>query len=423
MAVGETAKAVERAEAAPVSPVAKRLPPGIISLVILALAVTVFFIVFSNWNRWQSDRQVQTTDDAYVRADMVSLGTKAAGVISKMAVAEFQTVKAGQLIATIEDRDYLAQVSASQAALDATLAGLEELRQQQHIADEKIAQAQAGIAASESQVAAAEAGIQAARAGLMAVKAGISAAEAQSENALQERKRQEGLYSSKATTLRALQAQVAQSASADAMLEGRKSELNSAQAQIALRQADRQKAQAGLASSKQDLAQAISSRKLLDAKEQALQSEIIGKRAALDAAKIASGYTQVVAPTDGIIASRDVLPGQMVGAGTPLVTLVEGPPWVQANYEEVQLGRIAVNDQAEIRVDTFPSKKWKGHVLVVAPTSGAQTALIPPDNATGNFTKITQRIPVKISFDSGQDLQLLRPGMSATVSIKTGTAQ
>ena len=166
---------------------------------------------------------------------------------------------------------------------------------------------------------------------------------------------------------------------------------------------------------------AISARRLLTAKKQELYAEIKARRAALESANIALGYTTIVAPIDGSIASRNVLPGQMVNPGITVVSLVEQQPWVLANFKETQLTRIRPGNVAEIRVDTFPSRFWKGHVLLIAPESGAQTALIPPDNATGNFTKIVQRVPVKISLDPNQDVESLRPGMSATVTVRTNT--
>jgi membrane fusion protein, multidrug efflux system len=142
----------------------------------------------------------------------------------------------------------------------------------------------------------------------------------------------------------------------------------------------------------------------------------------VQSARIALGYTTIVAPSAGYIASRNVLPGQMVAPGTTVVSLVQQDPWILANYKETQLTHVHAGDEAEIKVDTFPGRSWKGHVLLIAPVSGAQTALLPPDNATGNFTKIVQRIPVKITLDPNQDLGLLKPGMSATVIVKTGKA-
>lgn len=402
-------------------PLASRFPAWAVSLVILFIAAGIFLLIYGNWNEWESGKTVQSTDDAYVRADVTALSTKASGLLARMEVAEYQHVKAGQVIASLRDDDYKAQKDAAQAALEATEAGLEELRRQEEAADSKIAQTQAGVTAAQSQIAAAEAGVAAAQSAIGTTEAGLTGVRAQLQNASQEIERQQGLYAAKATTLQKLQGQQAQTASAQALLDSRESDLKAAQAQLQARSADLARARAGLEGSRADVIAAISSRRLLTAKEQELQADIKSRRAALESANVALGYTTIVAPTDGYIASRDVLPGQLVNPGTTVVSLVQQGAWVLANFKETQLKRIRPGNVAEIKVDTFPSRSWKGHVLVIAPESGAQTALIPPDNATGNFTKIVQRIPVKIALDPNQDLESLRPGMSARVSVRTNT--
>jgi membrane fusion protein (multidrug efflux system) len=395
-------------------------PASIVSLVILFLAGGIFFLIYGNWNRWESGRADQSTDDAYVRADVTALSTKATGLLARMAVAEYQHVDAGQLIATIRDDDYKAQQDSADAALNATMAELPELRRQEEIGDSKISQAKTAVGAAESQIAAAQAAVLAGESAVQSAEAGLSGVRAQFDNASQESERQEGLYTDKATTLQKLQMQRAQTASARASFESRQLDIKTAQAQVEARRADLKRAQSALESAKTDVVAATSSRELLNAKEAQLRAEIEAKRAGLESAKIALGYTTIVAPSAGYIASRNVLPGQMVTPGTTVVSLVQQVPWVQANFKETQLTRVRPGDEAEIRIDTFPARAWKGHVLLIAPESGAQTALLPPDNATGNFTKIVQRIPVKVTLDPNQDLESLRPGMSATVVLKTG---
>jgi membrane fusion protein (multidrug efflux system) len=402
-------------------PTPSRFPAWAASLVILFIAAGIFFLVYGNWNQWESGRSVQSTDDAYIRADVTALSTKASGILARMEVSEYQRVKAGQLIASIRDDDYLAQQDAAKAALDATVAGVGELHRQEEIADAKVLQAGAGITASESQIASAQAGLVAAESTIRTAEAALIGARAQFESSSQERERQEGLYSSKAATLQKLQSQQGLTAAARAIYESRESDAKAAQAQLQARSADLRRAQAGLESSKADVNAATSSRRLLTAKEAQLHAEIEARRAALQSAKIALGYTTVRAPSNGYIASRNVLPGQMVSPGMTVVSLVQQAPWVQANFKETQLTRIRPGDVVEISVDTFPSRSWKGHVLLIAPVTGAQTALLPPENATGNFTKIVQRIPIKISIDPNQDLESLRPGMSATVKVRTSS--
>jgi membrane fusion protein (multidrug efflux system) len=398
----------------------RRFPASLVSLAILFLAGGVFFLVYGNWNRWESDRPEQRTDDAYVRADVTALSTKATGLLARLEVSDYQHVDAGQEIAALRDDDYKAAVDSAQAALNATLAELPELRRQAEIADAKTVQTHAAVAAAESQIAAAEAGVAAAASAIRSAEAGLTGVRAQFDNATQESERQEGLLAEKAATLQKAEMQRAQTASARALFESRQQDVKSAQAQADARAADLKRAQSALESARADVVAATGSRRLVDAKEAELRAEIEARRAALESARIALGYTVIKSPSNGYIASRNVLPGQMVAPGTTVVSLVEQTPWIQANFKETQLTRMRAGDEAEIRVDTFPGRSWKGHVLLIAPVTGAQTALLPPDNATGNFTKIVQRIPVKITLDPDRDLESLRPGMSVTVVVKTG---
>jgi membrane fusion protein (multidrug efflux system) len=150
-----------------------------------------------------------------------------------------------------------------------------------------------------------------------------------------------------------------------------------------------------------------------------IQTAVAAQRAALDLAKINLGYTTITATQDGVIGQRQVKPGQLVGVGSQITTLAPLPNvWVIANYKETQLTHVAPGQKAEIAVDTFPGHTLRGHVLALAPASGAQFALLPPDNATGNFTKVVQRIAVKIVIDDADGLaDRLVPGMSVEARV------
>jgi membrane fusion protein (multidrug efflux system) len=170
-------------------PAASRLPSWAVSLVILFVAAGIFLLVYGNWNEWESGKTDQTTNDAYVRADVTALSTKATGLLARIEVAEYQH-KAGQLIASLRNEDYKAQSEAAQAALEATEAGLEEIRRQEEAADSKITQAQAGVSAAQSQNAAAQAGVAAAQSTVRTTGAGLTGVRAQFQNASQEIERQ-----------------------------------------------------------------------------------------------------------------------------------------------------------------------------------------------------------------------------------------
>jgi membrane fusion protein (multidrug efflux system) len=187
---------------------------------------------------------------------------------------------------------------------------------------------------------------------------------------------------------------------------------------LASRQADLERARAALTSSRILLEAAKRQRAALDTRDALYQADIQAKQAAIIVANVNLGYTRIVAPTAGAIGERHIQDGQLVAPGMQLVDLVKGDVWIQANYKETQLANIRRGDVAEVTIDSFPGVILHGKVAEIAPASGSQFALLPPDNATGNFTKVVQRIPVKIKLDPGHSLKgRLRPGFSAVVTI------
>ena len=150
-----------------------------------------------------------------------------------------------------------------------------------------------------------------------------------------------------------------------------------------------------------------------------LAADLHAKEASLVVTQVNLGYTKIYAPGDGSLGERQVRPGQLVSPGTQVITFVDRKRWVQANYKETQLTNVRVGDAAEIRVDQFPGQVFHGKVIEIAPASGSQFALLPPDNATGNFTKVVQRIPVKIALDDTDPASKLSPGLSVTATVRT----
>ena len=205
-------------------------------------------------------------------------------------------------------------------------------------------------------------------------------------------------------------------------MTSRLAEVSAANSQLASRNADLNKAQAQLSHSEAELEAQRRQRAVLDSQEKQLHAEVGARQAALKVAQTNLNYTRIVAPEDGVIGERKVRPGQLVSPGTQVVALVQTTPWVQANYKETQLTNMRPGDAAEIRLDAFPGRVLKGKVIEISPASGSQFALLPPDNATGNYTKIVQRVPVKIVFDPGQELlERLRPGLSVLATVKTNS--
>jgi len=402
------------------STLSTRVRGWIVSIAILGIALGLILVLSSNWTTWASGREEQKTDDAYLRADVTPLSTKAAGLVASVEVSDYQHVKAGDLLARLQDDDFRAQVAQAEAAVQAGASALVNNRRQKELQDARIQQAQTGIGAAEAEVAAAEAGIQAANSALANARSGLAGTDADVQRTALERKRQEALVVAESATRQRLEQAVADEERFRAQRTSRLAEIDSAGAQLASRQADLRRARAHVESSRAELEAQRRQRFVLDSQEQMLHADLKARQAALDLARTNLSYTRIVAPEDGIVGERKVRAGQLVSPGTQIVSLVEQQVWVQANYRETQLRHIRAGDPAEIRIDAFPGLVLKGRVEQIAPASGSQFALLPPDNATGNFTKVTQRVPVKIILDDRQGrTERLRPGLSVVATIRT----
>jgi membrane fusion protein, multidrug efflux system len=388
--------------------------------VILLMAAGIVFLVTGNWNAWVSEKSVQKTDDAYVRADLTPLSTKVAGLVERVLVSDYQPVKAGDLLVQLRDDDFRAHVKEAEAAVASGEDALINNRREKELQDARILQAGDAIHAAEADVAAAQAAVEAATSAIATAQAVIDAAKAESWRSTLERRRQEALIASESATRQKVEQAVAEEERLRAQVAGHEAELNSERAQLYSRQADLGQARAHLASTRSGLEAQKRQRAVLDSQELLLRADLDSKRAALALARINLGYTRITAPENGIVGERDVRAGQLVSPGTQVISLVQSDFWVQANYLETQLRHMHAGDPAEIRVDAFPGVVLRGKVDNLAPASGSQFALLPPDNATGNFTKIVQRVPVKIVFLPGQKTAVrLRPGLSVTAKVRT----
>ena len=390
-----SAPTTEPAKPALVVPRHRAWPGWIVPSLVLLLAVVLLLVTAGNWNVWVGGEAKQATDDAYLHADVTPLSTKISGVVASVKVSDYQHVKAGDLLVQVKDDDYQAQVAQADAGVAAAKAAIENNRRQKQLQQAKIDRTVAGVGQAQAEISAAQAGIDAARAEL--------------DRTLPERQRQETLIATGSTTRQKVEQAVADE--------------ERSRAQLVSRQAGLAQAKAALASNESAVEAERRGLDVLNSQEAQLRADLAAKQAALDAARASLAYTRIVAPTDGTVGERKVRPGQMVNPGTQVISLVEDDMWVQANYKETQLTHVAVGNSAEIKVDAFPGIVLRGKVSNVSPASGSQFSLLPPDNATGNFTKVTQRIPVKITLESdGRVAGKLRPGMSVLATIDTRSA-
>ncbi|HVH75810.1 MAG TPA: HlyD family secretion protein [Stellaceae bacterium] len=364
----------DRAPSAAPAPAPAEMPPRgrlrrsreiVLRLAILAAAGIVLVLFTTQWSRWVGDSSRQQTDDAYIHGDLTPLSAQIDGDVRHVAVNDFQQVEKGDLLVQIDDADYKARVAQVQAALlgaQAAIANIKALKAKQ-----------------KAQVVAAE--------------AAITATEADVVRTRDEARRQRALLAATFGTPQSVE------------------QADAAEKRFA----------ATLARDQAALAAQRSEQAVLDTQESVLRADMKAKKAALDLAEINLGYTRITAPVSGEVSERNVYDGQYVHAGTQIISIVPlNNLWVVANYRETQLTHVEVGQRAEIRVDTFPGVVLGARVDSIAPASGAQFSLLPPDNATGNFTKVVQRIPVKLRLDPKNPLQgKLRPGMSVVATILT----
>jgi membrane fusion protein (multidrug efflux system) len=400
---------------------AKRRWSFVPPLVILTLAAAMLFGIAGNWNSWVSNRETQETDDAYVRSDLTPLSTRVSGTVAQVAVNDYQNVKAGDLLVQLKDEDYQAQVEQAAAVVKTAEAAIENIQRQKLLQDARIAQAEAGIEAAKAQIAQAQSGIEASTAQIKDAEAAIEATNADVVRTEAERRRQEALIDAGAATRQRLEQVVADADRFRAQLSGRQATLAQAHAGLNARHADLAQAEAGLLGRRSDYDAQRRQRDVIDSQEAQARADLSARRAGLKVAQTNLEYTRIVAPADGVVSERKVRVGQLVSPGTQVLSLVQSEPWVLANYKETQLAHVRKGNAVEITVDALPGVVLKGHVEEIAPASGSQFSLLPPDNATGNFTKIVQRIPVKIVLESDANIERLRPGMSVIPRIKTNT--
>jgi membrane fusion protein (multidrug efflux system) len=334
-----------------------------IALVLALLAGTAAGGYYGH-DYWTTGRYLESTDDAYVKADSTIIAPKVSGYIAKVLVGDNQPVKAGQLLARIDDRDF-------RAALD---------------------QANADVAAAEASVRNLDAQIALQQSLIEQGTADVAAAEATLQFAQEEQTRYDGLMKSGSGTIQRAQQTDAALREKTAQLQSGKSGLQAAQRKVDVLTTERARSVAQL-----DRARAVE------------------QQAALNLS-----YTRISAPVDGTVGARSLRVGQFVQAGTQLMAVVPlDAVYVVANFKETQLTHVRNGQPVEIRIDSFHSTALKGHVDSLSPASGLEFALLPPDNATGNFTKIVQRVPVKIVLDDHNLKGLLRPGMSAVPVVDT----
>jgi membrane fusion protein (multidrug efflux system) len=348
----------------------RRRPAWIFPLLRVIFVVAAGYLawyVAGHWNRWTGAARYESTDDAFMVGDLTPLSAKVSGYVASVPVGDYQTVRKGDLLVEIDPADYRAQLAQADANLAAAQATLANLANQKDVQRALIRQAEATIQATVADLQ---------------------------------------RYALEATRQRdLLQTRIA---GTQQLVEQAEDNEKRTAAQVLLNHAQLDQQKALLAS--------------LDVQEKQLAAQVRAAEAQVTLAQNNLGYTRIVSPADGMVGQRQVRPGQFVNVGTQVIAVIPLPNiWVIANYKETQMTHVRIGDAARVTVDAFPDLVLTGHVDSWSPGTGSTFALLPPDNATGNFTKVVQRVPVKIVLDAHPSLgTLVRPGMSVEARIDTG---
>ncbi|WP_426114450.1 HlyD family secretion protein [Pseudomonas sp. DSP3-2-2] len=349
--------------ASAVTPMPKRSPLLKRLLLLLVIVAALVAAVLFGLHWWTVGRFIKSTDDAYIGGDVTVIGPKVPGYITELKVVDNQFVHAGDLLIKIDDRDYQAALHKAEGAVAAQLALLANLDATEELQHAVIGQA----------------------------KAGIDAANAETVRSRDDHARYKELVSRSAVSVESAQR---------------------ADATFKTAQANGAKAQASLLATQRQL-NVIASQK-----QQARAAQAVAER---EMAQLNVGYTELRAPVDGVVGNRRARVGAYAAAGTQLLAVVPSSGlWVDANFKEDQLAHMLPGQPVTIHADVLPGREFHGHLDSLAPATGAQFSVLPPENATGNFTKIVQRVPVRVLLDQNDStLGSLRPGLSVTAQVDT----
>ena len=357
--------ASQNAEPRPQRKKPRRALINLVRAAVIVGGIGLAVVIPLGWGSWIAGFTNQTTDNAYLRADTTPISAQVDGRVRRLLVGDYQHVKAGDVLVEIDDAEYLARV----------------------------AQALAGVAAAEATLRNLDSRLELQRRVIAQSEAGVAAVIADQDRAVSERSRQEALARDGWSSRQRLELAVADTKRFDAQLAEKQAEVAAARQQL-----DVLHTQAGQA-----------------------DAELGNAHAALDLAQIELSYTRIKAPVDGVVSASGVREGQYVRVGSHVISVVPLPNvYVLANYKETQLGKVRPGQTATVTVDALPGRVLNGRVARLSPASGSEFSLLPPDNATGNFTKVAQRIGVRIELDPAPALEdLLRPGMSVVATIRT----
>lgn len=394
---------------APVAPVAappKRSPLRVLLPLVLIIGAGAGYYYYRSAGHEQ-------TDDAQVTADMVPVGTRVAGQIVKVHIIENQVVKKGAIIAELDTADYAARLKQAEAELATAQAQAAAANAQVEVVD---ASSKGGLMSAKAQVSGSAVGVGSAVAQVAASRATVLRAETEVRKAKADLERARELRAANAVPQERLD-------NAQITYETSQAALAQAQAQLAVSRESKLSAETRVREARGRLNQSAPiDAQLATAKANSAlaQARVRSAEAMLDLARLQLSYTKIAAPTDGIASKLTIREGQLVNAGQPIVELVPTETYVVANFKETQIGQMHPGQTASIHIDAFPGRVFTGRVESLSGGTGSSFALLPADNASGNFVKVVQRVPVRLAWLNRPEGLALRAGLSAEVTVEVG---
>jgi membrane fusion protein (multidrug efflux system) len=389
-------------------------------------AIVLVVLVVGGYFVWQEMQKTESTDDAEVDGDVVAISPRVSGHVTDVLVEDQQIVKKGDVLIKLDPKDFEVAVASARADLNEALAGLQTSRNDVPLTTATTTSVLSGARSVSQDATAAiswaeqQQGVAQAR--LALAQANVKVAEANANKAAQDVARYQTLVAKDEISKQQYDQVVAASDAAKATVDAQKAAVVEAQHSISAAEVAILQARAKLARANADVENAMTGPQqvaITESRVSSAQAKVAQRRADLEQAELNLSYTTIVAPSDGVIGKKNINVGQNVSAGQQTMAIVPlNDLWVTANFKETQLRKMKIGQSVKLSVDAN-GRDYNGKIERFAGASGAKFSLLPPENATGNFVKVVQRIPVRIAFDPGQDPDhTLRPGMSVVPSVR-----